>query len=102
MGACDFYSMARGKTPQEAFQNAREEAQHQRGHGGYTGTVAEKRLFTLVGTAKTSKEALDMASEMLDKDDERVSDKWGPAGCVEIQEGGKTDRSFLFFGWASS
>ena len=35
--------------------------------------------------------------------DERVDDKWGPAGCLEIGHPGKDgERTFLFFGWASS
>jgi hypothetical protein len=28
---------------------------------------------------------------------EKVDDKWGPAGCIDMQDG-----TFLFFGWASS
>jgi hypothetical protein len=42
MGACDFYEVAQGKTAREAFQRAVEDAQYESGHGGYTGTIAEK------------------------------------------------------------
>jgi len=42
MGACDFYDVVEGKTAQEAFQKAVEEARYESGQGGYTGTIAEK------------------------------------------------------------
>lgn len=45
MGACDFAAAAHGKTAREAFARAVERAQWEHGHGGYTGTVAEKHDF---------------------------------------------------------
>ena len=48
MGACDFGVRAKGKTAKEAFNNAVEEAQYESGHGGYTGTIAEKHAFNLM------------------------------------------------------
>jgi hypothetical protein len=33
---------------------------------------------------------------LLEDDDPRVADKWGPAGCIKVAEG-----EYLFFGWAS-
>jgi hypothetical protein len=42
MGATNFYTEAEGKTFAEAFSNAVREARHWHGHGGYSGTIAEK------------------------------------------------------------
>lgn len=54
------------------------------------------------------------ASYSLDKDDVRVCDKWGDAGCIEVPADFYTEEDekqhqqhddeklFLFFGWASS
>ena len=48
MGAADFFTTARGKTAQEAFGAALDEARHMFGRGGYTGTIAEKDGFKMV------------------------------------------------------
>lgn len=42
MGATTFSTFANGKTVEEAFSNAVGEAYYWHGHGGYTGTIAEK------------------------------------------------------------
>lgn len=47
MGATTFETYSLGKTPQEAWNRATEEACYYHGHGGYTGTVAEKPGFVL-------------------------------------------------------
>jgi hypothetical protein len=46
MGAEVFSSIQTGKTAQEAFENAQEQAYWDYGHAGYTGTIAEKPGFT--------------------------------------------------------
>jgi hypothetical protein len=45
MGATDFLHYATGRTAEEAFEAAREEALYDYGHSGYTGTIAEKYEF---------------------------------------------------------
>jgi hypothetical protein len=45
MGATDFLHYASGRTVQEAFKTARDEALYDYGHSGYTGTIAEKYEF---------------------------------------------------------
>ena len=42
------------------------------------------------------------ANLLIDEGDERVDDKWGPAGCIELPRVGDGEKTFLFFGWASS
>ena len=96
MGANTFFCKAKGNTAREAFKNAVQEAQYEYGHGGYSGTIAEKSDFVVI-TVPKGKDAEDYAYELLDKEDHRVDDKWGPAGCVMLEKG-----VYLFFGWASS
>ena len=47
MGACEFEELSHGKTADEAFSRAVDQAQYEYGHGGYTGTIAEKGEFTV-------------------------------------------------------
>ena len=42
MGAQTFVAVGKGKTMKEAFASAHEQAAWEHGHGGYTGTIAEK------------------------------------------------------------
>ena len=95
MGADVFMITATGVSARDAFTNARQEALHYSGHGGYTGTIAEKHGFTVI-PLKEGREPYGYAGELIDDCDPRVNDKWGPAGCFELEEG-----RYLFFGWAS-
>lgn len=57
MGSTTFYTLAHGKTPNDAFRAAREQACYEHGHGGYSGTIAEKDGFTVIReSAKVIKE----------------------------------------------
>lgn len=96
MGACDFFTVGNGPTARDAFLFAKEEALYESGHDGYSGTIAEKSSYRMIELPE-GKDAFDYAEELLDNDDSRISDKWGPAGCIKIKEG-----SFLFFGCAAS
>ena len=42
MGACDFSVIGHGQTLSQAFTAAVAQARYENGHGGYTGTIAEK------------------------------------------------------------
>jgi len=96
MGACTFFTRAMGATPEKAFRAAVDEAAWDHGHGGYTGTIAEKNSFTLIKVLD-GEDPRRYARDLVDNDDPRVEDKWGPAGCIELSPG-----SYYFFGWASS
>lgn len=91
-----FTNVAIGKTATEAFNKVVKEAQYEYGHGGYSGTIAEKSGFVMIavpaGVAPRK-----YANDLINDDDPRISDKWGPAGCIDLGNG-----KFFFFGWASS
>lgn len=45
MGATSFFTTAMGKTVREAYKSAVDDAYYWNGHGGYSGTIAEKSGF---------------------------------------------------------
>ncbi len=96
MGADTFWNRANGATAKEAFAAAVAEAKYESGHGGYSGTIAEKRSFVMI-TVPEGTDPSDYANKLIEEADPRVDDKWGPAGCISLGEG-----KYLFFGWASS
>lgn len=102
MGASDFSAKAIAKTAAEAFSLAKKEAQHESGHGGYTGTIAEKSGFRLV--TPNAGETPDACADRLMSDDEHwVQDKWGDAACIDGGPAPRTrgKRIWIFFGYAS-
>lgn len=48
MGACDFEDFGYGKNVGEVFARCRDDAAWEHGHGGYTGTIAEKHDYVLI------------------------------------------------------
>lgn len=92
-GADSFGVYSPGKDVRQAFRDAVSNAQHDRGHGGYTGTIAEKHSY------KVRREEpfvwngrWPMPEDMrrfLEQDDRAGSpcdDKWGPACAVPVSE----------------
>lgn len=116
MGAAQFMTAARGESARAAFEEVTERARYESGHGGYSGTVAEKSSFVEIqppagfsprGYANCLLEGSEdgvpeEARKKFQRDFEKVDDKWGPAGCVTLEPpaGDKPGR-YLFFGWAS-
>jgi hypothetical protein len=96
MGAETFFVRAKGASAQSAFADVVREACYEHGNRGYTGTIAEKDCFTLI-PVPAGVAPRDFAHKLLDEQDERIDDKWGPAGCVKVAEG-----EWIFFGVASS
>jgi hypothetical protein len=98
MGAEAFYCRGVGVEAADAFDHARGRAWYDYGHAGYTGTIAEKETFIVISDKPhTLDDARATASALINSDDQRVSDKWGPAGAIRLDA-----TSWLFFGWASS
>lgn len=104
MGAATFVDLGTGPTAKDAFDDLVDQARHENGAGGYTGSIAEKAFpgFTMIDpTEDTSNwsqyDYETWAWKLLSDDDERVADKRGPAGCTQLG-----NNEFLFFGWAPS
>jgi len=118
MGAYTFDTVAWGTSAQQAFQAARDNALWEHGHGGYTGTIAEKSGFVIARGKPADMSVRDYVDRLmgmdygadeklhvmaweaggavdkglatsLEADDHRIyEDKWGPALCLPT---GKTD-----------
>lgn len=111
MGAAEFFTVSLGKNPHQAFDKAVAAAQYEYGHGGYTGTIAEKSGFKYMGEVgsrlwekipdyferELAKKYRDSPKERLpgkpipakyrDKVRQLVDiydDKWGPAICYRV------------------
>jgi hypothetical protein len=116
MGATVFFTTAFGKTAEDAFENAVEDAEYHHGKAGYTGTIAEKTSFEVIPAGEHKRQhKRKYARQLIEEDDRRVSSKWGPAGAINIdgtKEGkrvrasadaeGRHGSAWLFFGWAST
>lgn len=116
MGANTFCDVVAGDNVEQAFFKAVEAACYEYGHGGYTGTIAEKHEFVsmqhrlpgdIVPAFKACKDdetawqRIRAVQAFIDKydlcSDDLCSNKWGPAGYIEAAPGW-----YIFFGWASS
>ena len=96
MGGELFQTKAKGKTADVAFRRAVKEAQYDHGHGGYSGTIAEKPSFVMVAVPEgRDPEDYAESDEGIAKAD--PDGKWGPCGCIRLSKD-----EWLFFGWASS
>ena len=106
MGAYQFGVTAKqgpGEALETVFRRVVEDARYEHGHGGYTGTIAEKdSVITIKAEPVTMDEARLMADILMNKDDSRVTDKWGPAGAIRVIDPGYGFDGWYFFGWASS
>jgi len=86
-----------------AFRQAVEEARWEHGHGGETGTIAEKDQVREVRPPRpmTDEEKVAWAWRLIeDEEDEPdldwIQDKWEPAAAIRLDTG-----AWLFFGWAA-
>ncbi|GAA2617275.1 hypothetical protein [Paractinoplanes durhamensis] len=83
MGADTFTHYQAGADAETAFVQARKEALHQHGHGGYSGTLAEKDTFLVITDQPMSAQAAKaLAGELIERNDPRIEDKRGPAGAI--------------------
>ena len=73
MGSCDFWVEVRGKDANDAFWKAVEQAKYEYGHGGYSGTIAEKDSFVMI-EKPDGKFTGSVLQDMI-LNDERVQDK---------------------------
>lgn len=100
--------------PKDVFDRLVQDARWEYGHGGYSGTIAEKHGFTHIPRpARKSAHATADALRKSAPADHPVHDKWGPAVCVTLSpaettklkrlygRAGSRGTAYLFFGWAS-
>lgn len=87
--------------PNFAFSHLVERAQYENGHGGYSGSIAEKRKCECLTSTSKVFASRDEAYVFIENaNDERIEDKWGPALYVKyLANDGRI--SFMFFGYAS-
>lgn len=87
MGAQDFQEYSDLLDVNEAFKDAHDRACYEYGHGGYTGSMAEKGDYTIISSAPVIMEhAQELITKLMNANDPRISDKWGPAGAIAIGE----------------
>jgi hypothetical protein len=98
MEAATFFTISHGKTPEEAFTKAKEKAESTYGDDGGTGTIAEKKCFKVIPLPKGEDPEF-YAERLIEKDDPRIGDIWGPAGCIAFSKNVEPN-AYLFFGWA--
>lgn len=97
MGAALFVCSERGKNAKEAFRNAKSAAFDEYGHGGYTGSIAEKDSFVRFEVPDGSNLTPDeFVEQLIDSNEPKIEDKYGPCGCIDCGNG-----LYLFFGYAS-
>lgn len=103
MGASVFDQIAFGKDAKEAFAHGHEQACYEHGHGGYSGSLAEKAEVVVIEERPMPlAEARAMAAGLVQQGDPRIDDKWGPAGAIRLEDvDGSPGQRWLFFGWAS-
>lgn len=84
MGANSFLKIGEGSDAREVFDRLVSDAQYEYGHGGYTGTIAEKGGygFTIVQRNPVTESEARMIAE--DYDEQGRCDKWGPAFAVPL------------------
>ena len=115
MGGTTFETIGEGATAEDAFKTAREQQAWEHGHGGYTGTLAEKPWFQQFDlktpdptAARDALHAMGWEPDvetlrgllLRPQEAERAiavyDEKWGEAVCIPMGDG-----RFLFGGWAS-
>lgn len=119
MGATTFSSVGTGSTMADAFRNRTRAARYVHGHGGYTGTIAEKHEF-VEAKVPAGVDPLTFArwiEDWIEDADTTDGDANGGAPLVVIDhmktcDGGSVrsghigpnargDQQYLFIGWAS-
>lgn len=101
MGTVSFITSTTAPTAAEAFGKLVEEALYSFGHGGYTGTIAEKTdayNVTAPDDITTDIELVRWIEQQLDEDENAFfQDKWGPAAYAPSPE---NPERWYFFGRA--
>lgn len=97
MGAESFVEHGTGSSAQDAFNKLVSQAQYEHGHGGYTGSIAEKSSFVME-ELPPGQDPEDWAWTQIQDCIPQTTSKWGPCGCIHVPGTNK----YVFFGTASS
>jgi hypothetical protein len=112
MGAHKFETTAFGKTVEEAYIHACNEATWGCGHDPYNGTISTTQGFVVI-TPKPRRQTWKVVKEYMNIKD-GIIEKWGKCGAIilkgkeakQYREShnlvGKKGLVVLFFGWAAS
>jgi hypothetical protein len=85
MGGTTFANEVHTPHVEKAFFQAKDENSWDRGHGGYTGTIAEKDGYVVITrTPMSPAAAAQLAEQLFEQEDSRIDDKWGPAGAIPL------------------
>lgn len=85
MGGVGFSDYAEGTDPKQVFKGLVDRALYENGHGGYSGSIAEKDGFTILSSQPmTLAEAEAVERAEYAKDESPAHDKWGPACAIPI------------------
>lgn len=88
MGGTTFDQLVPGTSVRAAYDTAVDEAIHEYGHGGYSGTIKEKSGYNVIThEVMTPAQATTLAYDLIEKSDPRIDDKWGPAGAIPVYQG---------------
>lgn len=101
MGAHNFEHWQRGKTAEDAFRRAVDDALYEHGHNSYNGTISTNHDFMMV-PINEGEDAFEWMQRVWD--DERIQ-KWGPCACTEDPDDPPDEngeRGYIFAGWAAS
>src|SRR5262245_45172372 len=112
MGATTFQTISYGKSRAEAFQRAQEQARWEDGHGGYSGTIAEKPSASVYGGGEVTYRQAQRIIRDLEAEEQAAAekacqppyvdppvstaarvyaDKWGPALAIRIKRSSLPD-----------
>lgn len=88
MGATSFETYQGDTDVRSAFHDAARDARDEHGHGGYTGSIAEKDSYVVLHREPvTLAEAYRLAEGFMERNTQGVDDKYGPAGAIAVRGG---------------
>lgn len=92
----EFLTEGVGDSAKTAFTMAWKSAAYTHGLGGFTGSLVEKTDFIMIDLPEGISPHT-YAQQLIDEGDERIQDKFGPAGCIDLG-----NQTYLFFGFADA
>lgn len=92
-GATTFRNYGEGPDPRKVFDELVAQARWEEGHGGYSGTIAEKDNFKIVQRTPVSREE---ANRIADRMEDNF-DKYDPAGAIPVTVPKASDKKIVPF-----